>query len=74
MAQLLNVALDFVLHDHVFARLDIQEDESCSASVLRKYSDANGHLLVYITEHLVQLFRSEHTVRVLLSLEVNPTL
>ena len=67
MTWLLNVALDFPLHDHVFVKLDIQRDESCRVSVLCKYSNPNGHLLVYITKHLVQLLRSEHAMKVLFS-------
>ena len=42
MAQLLKMALDFPVHNHVFGRLDNQKDESCGASVPRKDSDSNG--------------------------------
>ena len=55
---------------YIFARLDIQDD-ACSASVLRKRSNTNRHLLVYITEYRVQLLQSEHTTKVLLSFAVN---
>jgi len=37
-------------------------------------SDRSRHSLVDLAKHVVQLLRSENTMRVLLSFELNPTL